>query len=197
ELVPAPTTSRSRGPYRARAFVSCTPMMRGEFEGASSVVSGGAHATAVATADRLGPPAWASMRDGENEARISSREHDTVRLIHSSLLGLRHGLQFGDALVGLREILALFEFLQKLLEIRQGFRLLLHLHQCFAEVEVDGVAAGVLLVLFQQGLEPVDRAGPPALAKVEVADEIIRLVETIFGLAQFAPDFGHQAAVRI
>src|SRR5262249_9396999 len=144
---------RSRGPYNARPVVSWAPMMRGEFEGASSVLSGGAHATAVSIADRLGAPACASMRDGENEARSSSREHDTVRLIHSSLLGLRHGLQFGDALVGFRQVLALLEFLQKLFEIRQRFRLLLHLRQCFGEVEVDGVAAGVLRVLFKQGLE--------------------------------------------
>src|SRR5215510_15368838 len=149
---------RSRGPYNARPVVSWAPMMRGEFEGASSVVSGGAHATAVSSADKLGAPACASMRDGDNEARSSSREHDTVRLIHSSLLGLRHGgLQFGDALVGFREVLALLEFLEKLFEIRQRFRLLLHLHQCFGEVEVDGVAAGVLRVLFQQGFEAVDR----------------------------------------
>ena len=45
--------------------------------------------------------------------------------------------------------------------------------------------------------EPINRAGIPTLAKVEVADEIIRLVETILRLAEFGPDFGHQAAVRI
>src|SRR5437879_988147 len=122
-------------------------MMRGECEGASSVVSGGAHATAVSIEDRLGAPACAMMRDDENEARNSTREHDTVRLIHSSLLGLRRRFQFGDALVGVREILALFEFLLKLLEIRQGFRFLLHLDQRLGEVVVDGVASGELGVV--------------------------------------------------
>src|SRR5437867_2819693 len=108
----------------------------------------------------------------------------TMLTSSSRRFGLDLGFQFAEPFLRFLEKLAPLELLHELLEVGQSLGVQFYLDQRFGEVEVHGVAARVVGVLFQQILEAIDRARIPALAKVKEADEIIGLAQPIARFAQ-------------
>src|SRR2546430_15858747 len=83
----------------------------------------------------------------------------------SVLFVLRERFQFGDAFLRLLEVLTLFEFLEQLFVVGERFGFELDLDKRFGEVEIDGVAWGVLRILLQDAFEAIDRAWIPPLTE--------------------------------
>src|SRR5438874_12406804 len=96
----------------------------------------------------------------------------TPRLPIPTSSGFDFGLQLGDALVRLGQIVALPELVDELFVVgkRLGLLFRVALDNRLGKIEVDGVAIGELRILLQHRLEAIHGSRIPPVAIIKVPD---------------------------
>src|SRR5437762_8241167 len=193
---PESMTSVSCSSYTLRCTVSWDPSTWGTSRLGCTSEAGGPQAMEISSGD-IRPAAVCARTTVAASTIVPAARNAIFRMSGSLWLGLGLGLEVADPPLRFLEELAALVLLHELFEVGERFGFLFDFDECVREIEVDGVAAAVFGIGLQQILEARDRADVPALLVIEVADEIVGLVEPIPGVAQLRPHFRHQAAVRI